>query len=175
MSKLLAEALIRDVPDFPKPGIVFKDITPVCRMPPRSKKWSTHLADWARERNRRCDPGNRGAGFHLWDSGCHRTWPRLRAAAETGQTARQSRSPKSMHWNTERTRWRCTADSLKPGQRVIIIDDLLATGGTAAAAARLVERLGGVVAGFGFLAELDFLEGRKVLSAYEINSLVRYS
>ncbi|HLK57687.1 MAG TPA: phosphoribosyltransferase family protein, partial [Chthonomonadaceae bacterium] len=66
------------------------------------------------------------------------------------------------------------ADSIKPGQRVIIIDDLLATGGTAAAAARLVERLGGKVVGFGFLVELAFLEGRKVLSQYEVNALIRY-
>ena len=66
------------------------------------------------------------------------------------------------------------SDSLHPGQRVIIIDDLLATGGTAAAAARLVERLGAEVVGFGFVVELAFLEGRKALSPYEIRALLRY-
>ena len=66
------------------------------------------------------------------------------------------------------------SDSLHPGQRVIIIDDLLATGGTAAAAARLVERLGAEVVGFGFLAELAFLDGRKALSRYEILALLSY-
>ena len=66
------------------------------------------------------------------------------------------------------------SDSIRPGQRVIIIDDLLATGGTAAAATRLVERLGGVVAGLGFVIELEFLEGRKALGSYDIHSLIRY-
>ncbi len=66
------------------------------------------------------------------------------------------------------------ADSVQPGQRVLIIDDVLATGGTAAAAARLVEKLGGKVAGLGFLIELGFLEGRKVLSAYDVYALLRY-
>ena len=66
------------------------------------------------------------------------------------------------------------ADALQPGQRVVIIDDLLATGGTAAAAARLIERLGGVVASFLFVVELDFLEGSKSLSAYQVDSLIHY-
>ncbi|MCW3095398.1 MAG: adenine phosphoribosyltransferase, partial [Chthonomonadaceae bacterium] len=66
------------------------------------------------------------------------------------------------------------SDSLHPGQKVIIIDDLLATGGTAAAAARLVERLGAEVVGFGFLVELAFLDGRKTLGKYEIQALLRY-
>jgi adenine phosphoribosyltransferase len=67
------------------------------------------------------------------------------------------------------------SDSIRPGQRILIVDDLLATGGTAAAAARLVERLGGVVAGLAFVIELGFLAGRKVLSQYEIETLINYS
>ena len=65
-------------------------------------------------------------------------------------------------------------DSIQPGQRVFIIDDLLATGGTAAAAGRIVERVGGIVAGFGFLIELDFLAGRKTLEKYDVHSLIHY-
>lgn len=65
-------------------------------------------------------------------------------------------------------------DGLKPGQRVAIIDDLLATGGTAEATAKLVEKLGGVVAGFGFLVELDFLHGREKIKKYDILTLVHF-
>jgi len=65
-------------------------------------------------------------------------------------------------------------DAVQKGQRVLIVDDLLATGGTAAATARLVEKLGGVVAGFGFVVELDFLKGREKLAGYEVHSLLHY-
>ena len=65
-------------------------------------------------------------------------------------------------------------DAIKPGQHVLIIDDVLATGGTAQAVAKLVEKLGGIVAGLGFLIELDFLKGREKLSGYKVHSLVHY-
>jgi len=65
-------------------------------------------------------------------------------------------------------------DAIRPGQRVLIVDDLLATGGTAAAAAKLVEKLGGKVAGFDFLIELEFLAGRQALSGYDVHSLLTY-
>jgi adenine phosphoribosyltransferase len=65
-------------------------------------------------------------------------------------------------------------DAIAPGQRVLIIDDVLATGGTAAAVAKLVEKLGGVVAGLGFLVELDFLHGRDKLAGYDVFSLIHY-
>jgi adenine phosphoribosyltransferase len=65
-------------------------------------------------------------------------------------------------------------DAIEPGQRVLIVDDLLATGGTAAAVARLVEKLGGKVAGLGFVVELDFLNGRSKLAGYDVFSLIQY-
>jgi len=65
-------------------------------------------------------------------------------------------------------------DAIQPGQKVLVVDDVLATGGTAAAAAKLVEKLGGVVEGLGFVIELDFLKGREKLTNYDINSLIHY-
>ncbi len=65
-------------------------------------------------------------------------------------------------------------DAVKPGEHVLIVDDLVATGGTALAAARMVESLGGIVSGFGFIVELTFLEGRKKLEGYEVESLIQY-
>jgi len=72
-------------------------------------------------------------------------------------------------------RWRCTKDAIQPGQRVIIVDDLLATGGTCAATVQLVKSLGGQIAGLAFVVELDFLKGRERLKDFDVFSLLHYS
>lgn len=174
MSKLLAENLIRDVPDFPKPGIVFKDITPVVQDAAALKQVVAHLAEWAQGLHPDVILGIEARGFIFGAPVAIELGLGFVPLRKLGKLPANVVSEEyALEYGTNTVEMH--DDSVKKGQRVIIIDDLLATGGTAAAAARLVERLGGVVAGFGFLAELDFLEGRKVLSAYEINSLVRYS
>ncbi len=173
MKKLRAESLIRDVPDFPKPGILFKDITPVVQDYAALKEVTEKLAAWAKDKKADAVVGIEARGFIFG----------VPVALELGLGFVPLRKLGKLPSNTVTEEYALEygtntvemhADSIKPGQRVIIIDDLLATGGTAAAAARLVERLGGVVAGFGFLVELGFLDGRKVLSAYDIHSLLHY-
>lgn len=174
MDNLLAESLIRDVPDFPIPGIVFKDITPVVQDPAALKQVIEVLAEWGKGLNPDLVLGIEARGF-IFGTGLAlalnvgfvplRKLGKLPGARVTEEYALEyGTNTVEMH-----------ADAIKPGQRILVVDDLLATGGTAAAACRLIERVGGKVAGCGFLAELDFLDGRKALSAYEINSLIRYS
>ena len=173
MDKLLAESLIRDVPDFPIPGIVFKDITPVVQDPAALKQVIDALAEWGKGLTPDLVMGIEARGF-IFGTGLAlalnvgfvplRKLGKLPGARVTEEYALEyGTNTVEMH-----------ADAIKPGQRILVIDDLLATGGTAAAACRLIERVGGKVAGCGFLAELNFLDGRKALSAYEINSLIRY-
>lgn len=173
MGKLLAESLVRDVPDFPQPGILFKDITPVMQNYAALREVTQHLAAWAKEKKADAVIGIEARGFVFG----------ALVALEVGVGFVPVRKLGKLPYNRVAEEYALEygtntvemhADSIKPGQRVVIIDDVLATGGTAAAAARLVEKLGGVVAGFGFLLELGFLEGRKVLSAYEIHTLLRY-
>jgi adenine phosphoribosyltransferase len=174
MSKLLAEDLVRDVPDFPKPGILFKDITPVVQDYAALKECITLLADWARDKKIDAVVGIEARGFIFGAP----------IALELGVGFVPLRKLGKLPYNRVAEEYALEygtntvemhSDSITPGQNVIIIDDLLATGGTAAAAARLVERLGGKVAGFGFLIELEFLEGRKVLSPYEVHALLSYA
>jgi adenine phosphoribosyltransferase len=173
MGKLLAESLVRDVPDFPRPGILFKDITPVVQNYAALKEVVTRLADWAREKKVDAVVGIEARGFIFGAPVALELGVGFVPLRKLGKLPHNRVSEEyALEYGTNTVEMH--ADSIEPGQRVVIIDDLLATGGTAAAAARLVERLGGTVAGFGFLIELDFLEGRKVLSAYEICALLRY-
>jgi adenine phosphoribosyltransferase len=174
MGKLLAEDLVRDVPDFPKPGILFKDIVPVVQDYAALKESIALLADWARDKKIDAVVGIEARGFIFGAP----------LALELGVGFVPLRKLGKLPYNRVAEEYALEygtntvemhSDSITPGQNVIIIDDLLATGGTAAAAARLVERLGGKVAGFGFLIELEFLEGRKVLSPYDVHALLRYA
>lgn len=173
MAKLLAETLVRDVPDFPKPGILFKDITPIVQHGEALREVIQHLSSWAKERKVDAVMGIEARGFIFG----------VPVALELGVGFIPLRKMGKLPYNRITEEYALEygtntvemhTDSIMRGQRILIIDDLLATGGTAAAAARLVERVGGVVAGFGFVIELNFLEGRKVLSQYDVQSLLNY-
>ena len=173
MGKLLAESLVRDVPDFPKTGILFKDITPVVQDYAALQEVVTLLADWAKDKKADAVVGIEARGFIFGAPVALALGLGFIPLRKLGKLPADTVSEEyALEYGTNTVEMH--ADSLKPGQRVVIIDDLLATGGTAAAAGRLVERLGAVVAGYGFLIELTFLEGRKVLSPYEIEALIRY-
>jgi len=173
MEKLLAEALVRDVPDFPAAGILFKDITPVVQNYAALKEVTVKLAEWGRKLNAEAVVGIEARGFIFGTPVALEMGLGFVPLRKLGKLPFNCISEEyALEYGTNTVE--IHADSITVGQRVIIIDDLLATGGTAAAAARLVERLGGVVVGFGFLAELSFLEGRKVLSQYDVHSLLRY-
>ncbi|MFN7172947.1 MAG: adenine phosphoribosyltransferase [Fimbriimonadaceae bacterium] len=171
---LLAEKLVRDVPDFPKPGIMFKDITPILQSPAAMREVIDALAADATklQPDAICGIESRGFLFGVpvaMDLGVpfimSRKFGKLPYERISEEYALEyGSSIVEMH-----------IDAANPGHRVYVIDDLLATGGTARATARLIERLGGHVCGMGFVIELGFLEGRKNLDKYDISSLISYS
>jgi adenine phosphoribosyltransferase len=165
--------LIRDIPDFPQPGILFRDITPLLRDPAALR----YVIDRFTEHYRGVDLDavvaieSRGFIFGAPLAAAlglpfvpARKPGKLPAATMSVQYALEySTSQLDIH-----------EDALSPGQTVLIIDDLLATGGTARATAELVEMLGAKVHSLAFLVELDFLNGRDNLKGYEVLSLIRY-
>jgi len=165
--------LIREVPDFPKPGILFYDITTLLKDPGGLKAVIDALKD--RYGRSRVDLvlGVEARGFIFA--------PALAYALGAGFIP--VRKPKKLPAATVREEYQLEygtdsleihKDAIQPGQNVLIVDDLLATGGTAAAVARLVEKLGGKVTGLGFVVELDFLKGREKLTGYDVFSLLQY-
>lgn len=165
--------LVREVPDFPKPGILFYDVTTLLR----DKDGFGTVIDSFEEhyREQRVDVvlGIEARGFIFA--------PTVAYALGTGFVP--VRKPKKLPWEVEAMEYQLEygtdkleihRDAIKPGQHVLIIDDVLATGGTAEAVAKLVEKLGGVVSGLGFVIELDFLNGRSKLGSHTVHSLLHY-
>ncbi len=170
---LLARDLIRDVPDFPKPGIVFKDITPVLASPAAMREVTDRFEAFAAGLRPDVIAGIESRGFVLGAP----------LAMQMGLPFAPVRKAGKLPWRTVREEYALeygTAamemheDALAAGSRVLIVDDLLATGGTAAAASRLVERLGGRVVGLCFMVELAFLKGRDALAERTIEALIEY-
>jgi adenine phosphoribosyltransferase len=166
-------AKIRDIPDFPKPGIVFKDITPLLLDPAALDAAVASLAEWARPLRVDIVAAAEARGFILGGA----------LARELGAGFVPARKPGKLPFDTVSAEYvleygvdalEMHADALADGARVLLHDDLLATGGTARALASLVEGAGGVVVGFGFLVELAFLGGRAALEPYEVHALVAY-
>jgi adenine phosphoribosyltransferase len=166
-------SLIRDVPDFPKPGIVFKDITPLLADDDGFSSVIDLIVVHYGRGNVDKVVGIEARGFILASP----------VAYHFGAGFVPVRKEGKLPWDAEREEYNLeygTAvleihrDSISPGDRVLIVDDVLATGGTARATAGLVERLGGKVMGIACLIELGFLEGRKALEGYEFFSLVQY-
>jgi adenine phosphoribosyltransferase len=173
MEKLLAEDLIRDVPDFPQPGILFKDIIPVVQDYAALKQVIEKMAEWARERNVEAVVGIEARGFIFGAPLALALGVGFVPLRKLGKLPYNRVAEEySLEYGTNTVEMH--ADSLRAGQRALIVDDLLATGGTAAAAGRLVERVGGVVAGYAFMVELEFLEGREALSGRDVLALISY-
>lgn len=171
MAKLLAQSLIRDIPDFPKPGILFKDITPVLLNPQAFGEVIGAFADYARQVNADVIVGIESRGFVLGAPlavALHKGFAPVRKVGKLPHKTVQCEY--SLEYGTAAVEMHC--DAIQPGQRVLIVDDLLATGGTAAAAVKLVEQLGGQVVGIVFLVELGFLNGRAKLSGHTIKSFI---
>jgi len=164
---------IRSIPGFPKEGIVFRDITPLLANGPALKEACRRIADHFKSKKPELVVGAEARGF-IFGAG---------VALELGVGFAPVRKPGklpaktlsytydleygqdtlTMHW-----------DAVKAGQRVLLVDDLLATGGTMEACAQMVEQLGGKVVGCGFVVELSFLPGRKKLAKHEVFSLIDY-
>jgi adenine phosphoribosyltransferase len=165
---------IRDVPDFPKPGILFKDIMPLLADPDAFRTAVDDLAEWARPREPQLVLGAESRGFILGGA----------LALELGCGFVAARKPGKLPWKTVSVRYALEygdaelhlhEDAIAPGTRVLVHDDLLATGGTSAAKVRLVEELGGIVVGVCFLVELDFLHGREKLAGHDVHALIHYA
>jgi adenine phosphoribosyltransferase len=164
---------IRDVPDFPKPGIVFKDITPLL-IDPRAFDAAVHrVADYARPLDIELIVAAEARGFIFGGA----------LARELGVGFVPARKPGKLPHETISVQYgleygvdtlELHADAVRGGTRVLIHDDVLATGGTAKAKIDLVERLGGRVVGCAFVVELEFLKGRELLAGYDVHALVGY-
>ena len=167
------KALVRDVPDFPQPGIVFKDITPLLADEIAFSSVIDLIVVHFGRGNVDKVVGIEARGFILASP----------VAYHFGAGFVPVRKKDKLPWHTEAEEYELeygTAtlevhrDGVDPGERVLIVDDVLATGGTARATARLVERIGGTVVGIAFLIELGFLKGRKQLDGYDLFTLISY-
>jgi adenine phosphoribosyltransferase len=165
--------LIREVPDFPKPGVNFFDITTLLK-----DKKGFHDTIEALRKQYQGQPIDIVAGI---EARGYFFAPAVALALNAGFIP--IRKPGKLPWEKcgidyeleyGMDRLEVHADAIEPGQRVLIIDDVLATGGTASAVAKLVEQVGGEVAGLGFVIELTFLAGRSKLDGYNLFSLLKY-
>jgi adenine phosphoribosyltransferase len=164
---------IRNIPDFPKPGIVFRDITPLLLDPASLDEAVSGIAAWGRPLNVDLVLAAEARGFILGAA----------VARELGVGFVPARKPGKLPWDTVSAEYvleygvdalEMHADALADGTRVLLHDDLLATGGTARALAELAEGAGAVIAGCAFLVELSFLGGREKLAPYDVHALVSY-
>jgi adenine phosphoribosyltransferase len=167
-------ALVRDIPDFPKPGIVFKDITPVLASPDGLEAAVAGLADYGRERGAEVIIGAEARGFLLGPAIARQLDAGFVLARKPGKLPHDTvRAEYQLEYGTDALE--IHSDAIDSGSRVLVHDDLLATGGTAAALCELVEQLGGVVVGCAFLIELSFLGGRSALADHHVHSLLSYA
>jgi adenine phosphoribosyltransferase len=165
--------LIRDIPDFPSPGIVFKDITPLLLEPAAIREAVSELAAWARPREVDLVVAAEARGFILGAALALELEAGFVPARKPGKLPSETVSADYiLEYGIDALEMH--ADALAHGARVLIHDDLLATGGTARALAELVEQLGGTVVGCAFLVELAFLEGRRRLEGFDVHALVAY-
>jgi adenine phosphoribosyltransferase len=165
--------VIREVPDFPKPGINFYDLTTLFRNADAFRSALDRMVE--RFRGDRIDAvaGIEARGFVLASVMAYELEVGLALLRKPGKLPWEVEADEySLEYGTAKLEMH--RDAVGKGQRVLVVDDVLATGGTAAAAARLVERLGATVTGYAFLVELGFLEGRKRLSPDNVFGLVHY-
>jgi adenine phosphoribosyltransferase len=173
MATIDLSAKIRDVPDFPKPGIVFKDIMPLLADPAALAETVDRLAEWAEPRQPDIILGAEARGFITGGA----------LAYKLGCGFVAARKPGKLPFTTVTARYELEygydalelhSDAITAGQRVLVHDDVLATGGTARAKCELVEQLGGEVVGVVFIIELEFLNGRDRLAGYDVHALIGY-
>lgn len=164
---------VRDVPDFPKKGIIFKDITTLLKNPSALRNTIDRMAE--RYRGTHIDQiiGIESRGFIFGTALAYQLGTGFIPVRKPGKLpAPTERVTYDLEYGTDSLE--IHRDAIQPGQKILIVDDLLATGGTASAVAKLVERLQGEVTGLGFVIELKFLNGRDRLKGYDIHTLIQY-
>lgn len=165
------EALIRDVPDFPQPGILFKDITPILQDPIGLHDAVDAMSAPFRDRAIDRIVGLESRGFIFGAPMAYSMGLGLALVRKPGKLpADKINLAYELEYGSNT--FEIHRDAVLPGQRVLIVDDLLATGGTMRASIDLVEQLGGEVVGLSFLVELSFLNGREKLQGYDIHTII---
>ena len=164
---------IRDIPDFPKPGIIFKDITTLLMAPEALDSAIAQLAAPYRDRGIDLVVGIESRGFIFGAAIARELQAGFVPIRKPGKLPAETLSASyELEYGTDSVE--IHRDAVKPAQRVLMVDDLLATGGTMEAACRLVEELRGEIVGIAFLIELGFLEGRVKLGGQEVFSAIQY-
>ena len=167
------KSIIRDIPDFPKKGIIFKDITTLLQDARSYQKMIDLLAH--RYVGQRIDKvvGVEARGFIIGSALAYKLGAGIVLVRKPGKLPSETFSKTyDLEYGTDTLE--IHKDAIKPGERILIADDLLATGGTMAATLRLIEQLGGVVVGVAFMIELAFLRGREKLKHHPVHSLLVY-
>ena len=167
------KSLIRDVPDFPKPGIVFKDITPLLSDPDGLVATVEHLASRVADLNADGILAIESRGFIFGAALAQKLSLPMHLVRKRGKLPRESISVRyELEYGFDHLE--VHTDAIRRGGRYLVVDDLLATGGTAAAAAQLIQQGDGIVAACAVVIELSFLDGRKALDGFPVVSLITY-
>jgi len=165
--------IIRDVPDFPQKGIVFKDITPLLANAEAFRKAVDLMAEPLRGRDFDLLVGIESRGFIFAAALAYALGKGKVPVRKPGKLpAKTVEISYQLEYGSDRLEMH--EDAIRHGQRVVIVDDVLATGGTARGVANLVEKVGGEVSGLSFFIELDFLKGREKLGGYDVRSVLSY-
>lgn len=161
------------IPDFPSKGILFRDVTPLLADSEAFAETIRIIADYAKKIGAEVVVGPESRGFIF---GCPVAYGAGMGFVPVRKPGKLPRETVSFKYDLEygSNELFIHADAIKKGQKVLIVDDLLATGGTAEAACKLVEKLGGEVAGLAFIIELEALKGREVLKDYDVMTLLKY-
>jgi len=164
---------IADIPDFPKPGILFRDITPLMADGEAFKEACDRIIEFAKEVNADVVVGPESRGFIF---GCPVSYALGIGFVPVRKPGKLPRETVSYRYDLEygSNELHIHSDGIKKGQRVLVVDDLLATGGTIEATVKLVEELGGEVVGCAFLIELTDLKGRDLLTDYNVFTILKY-
>ncbi|KAA9240669.1 MULTISPECIES: adenine phosphoribosyltransferase [Aerococcus] len=164
---------IKDIPNFPEEGIIFRDITPLLQDPQAFQYAVDKIADFAREKSADVIIGPEARGFIV---GCPVAYALNKGFVPARKKNKLPREKVSIEYDLEygSNTIEIHKDAIQPGQKVLIVDDLLATGGTIRGTKKLVEELGGEVVGAAFIIELENLKGRQLINDLDILSLINY-
>lgn len=168
------DAMIRNIPDFPQQGVMFKDITPILQDPQGLRDAVDAMMDPFRDKRIDIIVGLESRGFLFGAPMAYVMGLGFVMVRKVGKLPGEKiRVAYDLEYGSNTLELH--TDAIKPGQRVLLVDDLLATGGTMCASIELVKRLGGEITGISFLIELDFLKGRDRLRDYDVHTLIHVS
>ncbi len=164
---------IKDIPDFPETGVIFRDVTPLLADGDAYHEAISQLVAYAQDKDVDIVAGPEARGFLF---GCPVATELKCGFVPVRKPGKLPREVVSKKYELEygHNEIQMHSDSIQPGQNVLIVDDLIATGGTVVAAISLIEQMGGNVVGIAFLIELEALKGRKVLENYDVFSILKY-